>query len=162
MLVSRFCVCALRGPLLICFYRKNLRPWLKLKLRNSTEPQLLRETTSHTKSDRLQLCSWEQSVLREPCGVAWAQRWQRASLFGVGFLRFVFLCAQWLVPNSQPITTLPDGAKDLPEFRFQINHKLGWANVVPQKKATKLDKLALFQEKKLVQAISSALLQKLW
>lgn len=64
-------------------------------------------------------------VLREPAGVAQAQSLQKASLFGVGFLRFVFLCAPWLVPNSWPITTLPDGAKDLPEFRFQINHKLG-------------------------------------
>lgn len=86
----------------------------------------MKETDSHPRVTGYSSAHTDRPVLREPRGVAEAQNLQKAFLFGVvGFLCFVVLCAQWLVPNSRPITTLPDGAKDLPEFRFQINHKLG-------------------------------------
>lgn len=109
-----------------------------------------------TSNDSFQLCSL--GPYQSPVGLSGHRNDKNISVPG-GFCHFVFLRAWWLGSNSQPITALPDGAKDLPEFRFQINHKLGWANAVPHKKATKLDKLTLFQEKKLVEAISFACLK---
>lgn len=67
---------------------------------------------------------WGQTHPQSPVGLSGHRNDKKVSVPG-GFCHFVFLRAWWLAPTSQPITALPNGAKDLPEFRFQINHKLG-------------------------------------
>lgn len=59
---------ALRGPLFICFYRKDFRPWLKLNLRNSPWASVLERHWFPPERDRFALL-WGGPSSESPVGL---------------------------------------------------------------------------------------------